>query len=194
MKTKHKGALYIVFTALLFTSLLFYNNWQKARKTNERLDRNFTILALEVKSFKKQVVTTGVLEMTKKEIKDAFPTLEKHLKDEFNAKLKNVQTYSNTQTIVNHTFETLVKDSLIKDTVHITTFEYNDKWLHFSAYKQDSSFIVTKNSMSVPLEQIIYRDKWKPKNLFKARSLQQTIKTENPFAVIEFQRTINLKK
>lgn len=194
MKINFKTAVFVAFAILLILSMQFYSNWIQAKKTNARLDKNFNILAAEFNSLKKQSVTVGVLEMTKKEIKGAFPELEEHIKKEFNQKLKNIQTYSNTQTVVNHTFETTLKDSLINDTIKVKSFNYSDAWLKFNAYQKDSIVKITKNEIPVPLEQIVYREKWKLFHPFRKRPLSQQIKTANPYATIDFQRIIQITK
>ena len=193
-----KTTLISITIVSLCLAFMFCEKYFTERQNNKRLNNNFEILAAEFSEIKKQVVTTGVLEMKVKEIKASFPNLEKQLKDEFNTKLKNAIQYSESKTIVNHTFETTVKDSFKLDTIPIKLFAYRDNWIDFSAFSTDSVFTVEKNIIPVPLKQLINREPWKLKFLppwnWGKRKLMQTIKTDNPYAVIDYARTINIKK
>lgn len=53
---------------------LFFVKWYASNQSNKRLSNNFIVLASELT---KQTQNRGVLEMELKEIKKAFPELEK---------------------------------------------------------------------------------------------------------------------
>lgn len=195
-----KANIYLIIVTIisLCLALMFFEKFYTAQENNKRINSNFTSLAQEFKQLKKQAVTISILNMKIKEVKSSFPELENSLKSEFNAKLRNAIQYSETKTIVNHTFKTTVKDSFICDTVPVKLFAYNDKWIDFSAFSNDSVFSLEKNIVQVPIKQLIHRETWKLKYLppwnWGKRKIYQDIKTDNPYAVIEFARTINFVK
>jgi hypothetical protein len=196
MKTNQ--SLIILTIVSLALAFMYFEKYYTERANSNRLNKNFESLAGEFTEFKKQAVTIGILDMRIKEVKKSFPELEKQIKDDFNVKLKHAIQYSETQTIVNHTFKTTVRDSFVCDTVPVKFFVYKDKWIDFSAFSDNDTFTLDKNEVPVPLKQIIHREPWKLKYLppwnWGKRKILQEIKTDNPYAVIEFARTINFNK
>ena len=177
---------------------MFMEKYYSERANSKRLENNFETLANEVHAFQKQAVTIELLNMRTEEIKRSFPELESRLKTEFGTKLKDAIQYTETQTIVNHTFKTTVRDSFVLDSIPVKAFAYKDEWIDFSAWSSDTLFTLDRNIVPVPLKQLIHREPWKLKFLppwnWGKRQIFQEIKTDNPYAVIEFARTINFVK
>lgn len=212
---KFRTIFNIISVLSILASVYFFNAWLNQKKENTRLNNNFSVLASEIRAENKNQVQ--ILEMTVKEIKQSFPELEKKLKHDFDVKLKNLVQYSHINTEVNHTFKAPVKseiwwkgfsktaDSVINaitakasegvpvDTIKLKTFSYKDKWLDFNALEIDDTVYVDRNKMPVPLDQVIHKDKWKFKYIFKKRPLIQYVKSENPYAEIKFNRVIQVR-
>jgi hypothetical protein len=187
-----------LFVASICLSGFFFTQWRQSEKDNQRNQANFVSLASEIHNFQKQAVTISILDMKLGEVKKSFPELENSIKEEFNVKLRNVMQISNTQTIVDHTFKTTIKDSVKLDTIPVKLIAYKDAWIDFKATQYQNDFIVERNRVPVPLDQIIYREAWKPKFilpwLWGKRQIYQDVKTKNPYAIIDFTRTINIHK
>jgi hypothetical protein len=177
--------------SILFAAY-FFQKWSEQKSDNTRLHNNFDVLSAEIKA--SDLKHTMLLELTKKEINKSFPELVSQIKADFDIKLKNVQVVSNTITQVNHTFKTTIKDSIRLDTIPIQNISYKDDWIDFQAQKLGDDFIVNKNLVTVPLLQVIHKDRWRLKYIFKKRPLFQDIKSENPYAKIQFSRVIQLSK
>ena len=118
-------------------------------------------------------------------------------------KLKNVDQVTTTETVVNQTFKTHIRDSLntVVDTVPLKYMKYKDAWIDFEAQQINNDLYVTRNLNRVPLFQVAHWEKpgaWKPKNLlpwnWRTKELVQDISTDNPHAKIEFSRTIQMQK
>lgn len=64
------------------------------------------------------------------------------------------------------------------------------------AIQRNDSFEVLRNIQNVPLTQVLFRDKWRPKYIFpwNKRPLYIDVKSDNPYALINYQRTIKLVK
>lgn len=205
----------ILITSTVVSILLagyFFNSWLKQKQENTRLTNNFSVLVDEMRA--ENFKNVQLLTMDVKEIKKSFPELEKKLKDDFNVKLKNALQYTRTEMEVNHTFKAPITpidwdklghtaDSVIQaiaargipiDTIKLKTFSYKDAWLDFNAVEVEDTVYVDRNKMPVPLDQVIHRDKWKFKYLFKRRPLLQSIKSDNPYAEIKFSRVIEISK
>lgn len=183
--------LFLTLSSLLLAAY-FFSSWYKERKDNNRLNQNFLTLSREMKKFDAKHVQ--LLELTKREIKNSFPELENRLKKEFDVKLKNTVLVSNTVTEVNHTFKTTIRDSVKLDTIQVQKISYKDTWIDFEAEKVNNDFYVNRNIVTVPLFQVIHRDKFRLKYLFKKRPLFQEIKSDNPYADIQYSRSIFVSK
>lgn len=188
-----------VAAASLILCLLFYVMWKDARSNYQRQTQNFEALANEMKAFKDTTFARiKVMNMTSNEVKTAFPELETKLKKYFDIKLKNVHQVTTTETVVNQTFKTHIRDSVVLDTIPLRYAKFKDQFLDFEAQELNNELYVTKNINRVPLVQVVSREKWKFKHLFpwnwNERALVQDVKTENPNAEIEFSRTINIKR
>ena len=195
---KANSTLLIVTIVSISLAIMFCEKFYGERKNSNRLQNNFETLAGEVNAFKKQSVTIEILDMRINEIKRSFPESEDKLKADFDTKLKDAIQYTETKTVVNHTFKTSVRDSFILDTIPVKLFSYKDEWIDFSAFSDDSLFTLDKNIVPVPLKQLIHREPWKIKFLppwnWGKRQIIQDIKTDNPYAIIEFARTIQFNK
>lgn len=183
----------IIFTVVSLTlAAWFFNSWRIQKQENARINNNFSAVVAKIKA--ENFKNVQVLQMTVKEIKNSFPDLEKKLKQEFDIKLRNVQVVSNTVTTVNHTFKTTIKDSIRLDSIPVQKITFKDAWLDFEAEKAGKEFFVNRNIQTVPLIQVVHRDKFRLKYLFKKRPLFQDVKSDNPFAEIKFNRVIEISK
>lgn len=187
-----KTILIISSLVSLLLASYFFSQWYQEKQNSIRLSNNFTVLADEMEQIDFKHIQ--LLELTKQELKKSFPELEEKIKQELNIKLKNVQMVSNTVTTINHTFKTIVKDSLRLDSISVQKISFKDAWLDFEAEKAGEEFFVNRNIQTVPLLQVIHRDKWKFKYLFRKRPLLQDIKSDNPYADITFSRVIEVSK
>lgn len=206
---KFRSILIISTLVSLLLAGYLFSNWYEQKKENNRLHNNFSVITDELKliDFKH----TQLLEMNKNEIKNSFPELEKKLKDDFDVKLKNLMQYSEIKTEVNHRFKVPVSeidwskfgntsDSVMRailerykvDSVTLKTFSFKDQWLDFNAVEIQDSVFVDKNIVTVPLTQVVYKDRFRLKYLFKKRPLLQYIKSDNPYAEIKYSRTIRV--
>jgi hypothetical protein len=201
----------LAVASILFAAY-FFNAWLDQKRENARLTNNFAVLVDEMRA--ENFKSVQVLTMTVKEIKNSFPDLEEKIKKDFDVKLKNAVQYSQIKTEVNHTFKAPVKpidwdklghtaDSVIRaimsrgipiDTLKLKTFSYTDAWLDFNAVEIDDTVYVDRNKTPVPLDQLVHRDKWRFKYLFKKRPLFQQVKSDNPYAEIKFNRIIEIQK
>jgi hypothetical protein len=212
---KFQGFLILITLVSLGLAAYFFTEWLEKKKENNRINNNFSAAINELKA--ENYNNNLVYQMSVREIKNSFPDLEKKLKQEFDVKLKNLIQYTQTNIEVNHPFKAPVKtidwdklgitaDSVINailkreqegltiDTIKLKTFSFNDAWLDFNAVEIDDTVYVDRNKMPVPLDQIVHRDKFRLKYLFKNRPLFQQIKSDNPHAEIKYNRVIQVTK
>lgn len=206
---KFRSSLISLSLISLLLAGYFFLKWDHTRKENNRLSNNFEALSEQIQELSKE--QSKVLSMTKAEIKQTFPVLEERLKKDFDVKLKNLIQYTRITAEVNSGFKAPVidwdhlsrtADSVLLslsdryqiDTIQVKSFSFSDAWTDFKAVEIMDTVYVERNKSIVPLEQVIHREKWKLKNLFKPRQLIQNIKTPNPNAHIDFNQTIIVSK
>lgn len=197
---KFNITLILVTIISLFLSAFFFYAYRHEQNSRFLAGNNVSVLMKENEMLKKDTaqLRLGILTMTQSEIKKAFPELVKTISNVMDVKLKNIKQITTTQLEINHTFKTTIRDSLRLDTIPFQYMAYTDSFTDFEAQQIEKELYVPRNIEKVPLLQVVFREKWKLKNLFPwhwgNRQLIQDIKSNNPHAVIDFNRVINVEK
>lgn len=156
------------------------------RKNAERNERNVEILTDSLRRSMLHdsipVVSTGVIEQTKKEFQKTQPKTVQTAKD-LDIKPKDITTAADVGVKTEGTVKYVLKDS---------TFDYRDKWAHFHASTKDSSFYYSvKDSLSLLVNRV-----YKHKFLFLRWGLKGynvTVTNFNPNGKVEYLRYIEIK-
>jgi hypothetical protein len=194
--------LIIVLVLMSVSGGFLFHQWRIERAGRIRNENNIVVLTRENKAFKGDTTKarTGIINMTTEELRRTFPDLVNLIKKELGVNSNNVAQVVNTETVVNQTFKTHIKDSINYriDTIPLQYMVYKDIYLDFEAQKINDDVYVTRNINRVPLLQVISKEPWKLKHILPwkwgTRQLIQDVSTENPHAKIEFSRTINITK
>ncbi|MDD5358563.1 MAG: hypothetical protein PHX80_05410 [Candidatus Nanoarchaeia archaeon] len=197
--------LIIALVLSLITGAFFFKQYRTERAGRIRNENNVIVLAQENQKFKNDTnrAQTGTIKLTPAEFRKSFPDLVALIKNELNIKPNDVHQVTSTETVVNQTFKTHIKDSInyTIDTIPLKYMAYKDEWIDFEAQEIGEDLYVTRNLNRVPLLQVAHMQKpgkWKPKNIlpwnWRKKELTQDVSTPNPHAKIEFSRTINISK
>jgi hypothetical protein len=194
--------LIIVLILMSLSGGFLFHQWRTERAGRIRNENNIVVLTRENNAFKNDTnkARTGIINMTPEEFRRTFPDLVTLIKKELGVKSQNIAQVVNTETVVNQTFKTHIKDSTnyLIDTIPLQYMVYKDVYLDFEAQKINDDVYVTRNINRVPLLQVISKEPWKPKHILPwnwgTRQMIQDVSTENPHAKIEFSRTINISK
>lgn len=179
-----------IFLAVLVAAFIcgyWYNS-----KELKRIESNYlaAVQSMQKSNAEQQRIYTLSID----ELKSDFPTIKQQLKD-MNIKLKNVRSIENINTETKTIINTVLKDSVVNDTVKLQYAEYTDNWTTFKLIKVEDSIhstITTKDSLFC----VINSQKRSLKQWLKGepRIYVNTIKNHNPNSKITYNRFIQVEK
>jgi hypothetical protein len=163
------------------------------RKNTQRQKNNY--LALLQAQNHRYDSTTRVINLTKEEIKKQMPELVKQIRQDFDVKLRNINSAQNVNTVTNTNVHTFLKDSTIMDSVKIQVADYHDKWTDLHMIKLRDSVQVkirTTDSLLIVVHKV-------PRKLGQwlrgePKQVSSDIKSYNPNSKILYQRYIQISK
>jgi type II secretory pathway pseudopilin PulG len=186
MKKYLRSGVVILVAVLLLSVTILYNLWQKERKEAERQSSNVATLSTKLNTYKLHdslnVVSTGGLLFTPKELKSYRPETKKTLKD-LGIKSKDVESISNTKIVTGDTIPYVLKDSC---------FNYNDKWCRFHACVKDSTFVYSVSDSIMSTVHRIYKHHllwWR----WGTKGYKLTIVNFNPHSHITYSDFIKME-
>lgn len=197
LKSPFLRKLFLSFVILLVVILTIRNN-QRLRDENHRLSLNMQTLSSEISFVKTQngalAAQTDVLLLRTSELKSLFPKEAKAIKD-MGVKVSNATQVSSTVVETQKNIITLVRDSIVSDTIHVKVFDYKDQWYQISGINQGDSQRLQIHSTDT-LTQVVYKGErirpwlW----IFSPRKLQQRVSVSNPNATIKYSQFIQIQK
>ena len=187
----NKWILYLVIVAAIFGSGLYFGI--KAYKSEmKRMENNYLAAIEQLRGDSKE--QQRVYELKLSEVKNQFPEIKETLKS-MDIKLKNVVSVENVNTITQTNVNTVLRDTLIRDTIHAQTASYKDLWTDFKLIKIQDSILVkmaTKDSLVCVLNRVPRTFKEWIKG--DPKQVKNTIKNFNPNSTIIYNRLIQIKK
>ena len=154
----------------------------------QRAENNFNVLTKDIQYLKTSTgqiyAKTGVYENTYRE-----------LSQELKSELKQFRIKRNIKQITNNVIKDSavyigrLRDSLIYDSIKISTFNYSNEFNSFNLMLINDSVVANYESI-IPLDQFIYRKRtWK---FWKRPVFEQIITSKNPNAKIIFSKSIKV--
>lgn len=188
----------LLLVILIATLVLLIKSNRALKQDNERLTLNMQTLSSEISFVKTQngklAAQTDVLLLRTSELKSLFPKEAKVIKD-MGIKVSKATQVSSTVIETKKNIITVVRDSVICDTIHVKVFDYSDQWYQISGINQgDSQNIKIKSTDT--LTQVVYKGErirpwlW----IFSSRKLQQRVSVSNPNATIKYSQLIQIQK
>ncbi len=128
------------------------------------------------------------------ELKGLFPVQAKTVTD-MGVKLNRATQLSTTVIETQKNIITLVRDSIIRDTIHVKVFEYADRWYHIKGISQGDSQSLQIHTTDT-LTQVVFKgEREKPWLwIFSPRRLQQRVSVSNPNSTIRYSQFIQIIK
>jgi hypothetical protein len=190
-------SLIISFVVILLASLFLSNN-KALRLENERLTLNVQTLAGEISFVKTQngklAAQTDLLILRTNELKTLFPREAKGISD-LGVNVSKATQVSTTVVETQKNIITLIRDSIVNDTIHVKVFEYKDQWYQISGIAKGDSQRLKIHSTDT-LTQVVFKGErihpwlW----VFSPRKLQQRVSVSNPNATIKYSQLIQIQK
>lgn len=183
---------------LIGAVILLWKSNESLKQDNARLANNMETLNASVKYIQTQngklAAQTDVLIVRTGELKELFPVQAKTVTD-MGIKLNRATQVSSTVIETQKNIITVVRDSIVHDTVRVKVFSYKDKWYQISGIGNDKTQQLSIFSTDT-LTQVVFKgERIKPWLwIFSPRKLQQRISVSNPNAIIKYSSLIQIQK
>ncbi len=197
LKSPFLRNLFLSFVILLLVNLIIRNN-QRLSYENNRLSLNIQTLAGEISFVKTQngklAAQTDLLLLRTNELKTLFPIEAKRISD-LGVNVSKATQVSTTVVETQKNIITLIRDSIVNDTIHVKVFEYKDQWYQISGIAKGDSQRLKIHSTDT-LTQVVFKGErihpwlW----VFSPRKLQQRVSVSNPNATIKYSQLIQIQK
>ena len=186
-------AILFFLLAIKLTSLV-----RSQSRENDRLSKTLAQTVQQLKEIQTQsgqlAVENEVLQLRLKELSTLYPKLLDEIR---NLKInpKRAESVSSTAINTEKRIVTMLRDSIIHDTVAVKVFSYKDNYFQVQGIAHDSTQEVKINYQDT-LVQVVYlgpREKpwlW----IFSPRKLQQRVTLKNPNARITYSELIQIQR
>lgn len=189
---------YIIGAILLFSAYGSFKLYLKERREVQRLETNFRASMKGLQYYKsrsgREAARADVLQVRYDELKEFHPAIIAAIQD-LRIKPSRVTQFSETHINTETRIKTILRDSIIYDTIKVRAFGYMDAWNTVHGHILDDSIqmdIWSRDS----LIQVFYKgERYRPGWwIFSRRKLQQSASLTNPNAKIEYSKTIQIQK
>ena len=188
----------VLLIILLGTAILLIKNNQSLNADNDRLASNMQSMGAELSFIKTQsgnlAAQTDVLLLRTEELKSLFPNQAKSIQN-LGIKINRATQVSSTVIETQKNIITLLRDSVIHDTIRVKTFSYSDQWYQISGIAIGDSQQLQIHSTDT-LTQVVFKgERIKPWLwIFSPRKLQQRVSVSNPNSIIKYSQFIQIQK
>lgn len=178
--------------------LVLWNSNQRLELETARMGSNLQTLTASLDFVRTQNGTlaaqTNVLILRTNELKTLFPVQAKSVRD-MGIKLNRATQLSTTVIESQKNIVTVLRDSVIHDTVRVKVFTYADKWYQIKGVNQGDSQRLQIHTTDT-LTQVVFKgEREKPWLwIFSPRKLQQRVSVSNPNATIKYSSLIQIQK
>jgi hypothetical protein len=189
------ASLFVIFA--LCSAIASFKMYWKERQEVQRVTSNYSAAMKGFYYYKtksgKEASRGEILHLKYSEIKNYYPEIVRAI-DDLKIKIKRVESVTQTHTVLEKQFVTVLKDSIVFDTLHVQSFSYTDGWNHITGHLRADTISI-KLLSSDSLIQTVHRGKReKPWRIFSPRPLEQTISNTNPAVKIKYSRHIKISK
>jgi len=189
----------IVLLLLLVSAVIvLWNSNQRLRLETARMTSNLQTLTASLDFVRTQNGTlaaqTNVLLLRTNELKQMFPAQAKSITD-LGVKISRATQVSSTVIESEKNVVTLLRDSVIHDTIRVKVFTYADQWYQIKGINQGDSQSLQIQTTDT-LTQVVFKgEREKPWLwIFSPRKLQQRVSVSNPNATIKYSSVIHIQK
>ena len=195
---KFKIITIVIFIVLGMGIYKLTKAYIQSRKDNQRLVENISHITKQLSYYKTKngdlVAKNTVLIFRNSEFEKTFPELIKEIK---NLRLKPKRVLSVTSTVLGNEkhIVTVLKDSIVQDTIIAKIFNYQDEFYKVKGIAINDTQRVEIQSID-SIFQVVYRGKRKKPYLwiFSKRQLEQVITNKNPNSKITYSKHIEIIK
>ncbi len=178
--------------------MLLYKSNEHLHADNKRLSANVKALGAELVLVKtksgKLAAQTDLLVLQTSELKKLFPREVKQI-EALEVGVSKATQVSTTVMETKTNVITTLRDSLIRDTIKVSLFDYQDQWYTIKGVQENNTQRLWITSTDT-LTQVLYQgERLKPWLwVFSPRKIQQRVSVSNPNATIKYSQTIQIQK
>ena len=183
---------------LVSTAIVLWNSNKRLHRENARISSNLEAIKASIYYVRTQngklAAQTDVLMLRTNELKTLFPIEAKSI-DDMGVKIGRATQLSTTVIESQKNIVTLVRDSIVHDTVRVKVFSYKDHWYQITGISDGRSQKLQIHSTDT-LTQVVFKgEREKPWLwIFSPRKLQQRVSVSNPNAIIKYSSLIQIQK
>ena len=187
---------FLVF--LVCAVLVLWNTNQRLELEAARMSSNLQTLTASLDFVRTQNGTlaaqTNVILLRTNELKTLFPVQAKSITD-LGVKISRATQVSSTVIESEKNIVTLIRDSIVHDTVRVKVFSYRDQWYQVAGISDNKSQQLQIQTTDT-LTQVVFKgEREKPWLwIFSPRKLQQRVSVSNPNATIKYSSLIQIQK
>ncbi len=182
---------------LILALWIYWKSNKHLRAENSRLIHSIQNLGGTITYLKgengKLIAQTDLLSLRLAEIKSLFPENLQAIKS-LQVKPSRARQVSTVGMVSQKTILTIIKDSIILDTIQVRVFHYSDPWLQLDGIAIGDTQKV-RVRLSDTLVQVVFKGEranpwlW----IFSPRKLQQRAQLASPYSNIFYQQTIDIQ-
>ncbi len=188
----------IVLIGLTISTSFLGKRLFNLKKEKNRIEQAFKASGQELSYYKgennKLVAKLEVMELKSSELKHIFPEILSEIKA-LKVSPKQVNHYSETVVHQEKEIQTILRDSIVLDTIQMKSFNYHDMFYDVVGDIRDDSIRMNITSRD-SIIQIVYRGKRRKPWLWilSPRQLEQVIQCKNPNSTIQYSKSIQITK
>jgi hypothetical protein len=182
---------------LILALWIYWKSNKRLRAENSRLTHSIQNLGGTITYLKgengKLIAQTDMLSLRLEEIKSLFPEKLQAFKS-LQVVPSRVKQVSTVGMVTQKTILTILKDSIILDTILVRVFHYSDSWLELDGIAVGDTQKV-RVRLSDTLVQVVFKgERIKPWLwVFSPRKLQQRAQLSSPYSNIYYQQSIDIQ-
>jgi hypothetical protein len=206
MRANIKKIWILISLLAIALTILIWTRTSSLRNENLRLQNNLRQLSQQVANLQEPVslqvptedgklaAQTAVMNLRLRELTALYPRLVSEIRN-LDVRPERTVQVTNHYTENEKLITTLVRDSIIHDTIQVRVFHYQDGYYTVEGMLEGDTQRVQINSRDT-LTQVVFRGKREKPWLwiFSPRPLQQRVAWKNPNAKIEYSQLIQLDK
>lgn len=176
---------------------MLWKSNKQLRSDNNRLSADVQSMSIGVKEIKLQsgklATQSDVIILRTSELKKLFPDQSKSIEN-IGAKASRTNQVSKTVIETQKNIITHLRDSIVRDTIHVKVFNYSDQFYQISGVTVGDSQHLQIHSTDT-LVQVVFKGErvnpwlW----IFSPRKLQQRVSVANPNAIIKYSQLIQIQ-
>ena len=188
----------LIFVSFLVIDFIIIKSLFESKEDYKRLKYSIGVANNQIEYFRAKngelISKVDVMILTQKELKNIYPEIITEI-DNLNLKTRHLEQFSEAVISNDRNIITLLKDSIIYDTISIKAFNYSDKHFSVNGIVQSDSLELNISSID-SITQVVFKGERKRPWLWvlSRRKLQQIIKSSNPNSKIIYSKFIEVEK